>query len=123
MPDGNDFNNPDSEYSWKHSKSTDNFVLFWDKEYGDDPMANPVSNRRFNVDEILKESDRFYNYYVDTLKWVDKDKSYGTKYKFLFFVIGGNGGTAFGAPLTGKLGRLLDARHAHQQRPVRRCRP
>ena len=104
VPEGNDFNNPDSEYSFKRSKSTDNFVLFWDKEYGDDPMANPVENRRFNVDEILKESDRFYNYYVNDLKWVDKDKSFATKYKFLFFVIGGPGGTAFGGSIDNKVG-------------------
>ncbi len=104
VPEGNDFNNPDSEYSFKRSKTTDNFVLFWAKEYGDDPMANTVTNRRFNVDEVLKESDRFYNYYVNTMKWVDKDKSYATKYKFLFFVIGGTGGTAFGGSVDNKIG-------------------
>jgi hypothetical protein len=104
VPEGNDFDKPDSEFSFKHSKSTDNFVLFWAKEYGDDPMTNSVANRRFDVDEILKESDRFYNYYVDTLKWVDKDKSYVTKYKFLFFVIGGTGGTAFGGSIDNKIG-------------------
>jgi hypothetical protein len=105
VPNTNDFNNPDSEFCFKRSKSTDNFVLFWAKEYGDDPMANPVANRRFNVDEILKESDRFFNYYVDTMKWVgDKDKSYANKYKFLFFVIGGSGGTAFGGDIDRKVG-------------------
>jgi hypothetical protein len=104
VPDGNDFNNPDSEFSFKHSKSTDNFVLFWAKEYGDDPMSNSVTNRRFDVDAVLKESDRFYDYYLSTLKWVDKDKSYATKYKFLFFVIGGNGGTAFGGSIDNKIG-------------------
>jgi hypothetical protein len=104
VPDGNDFNNPDSEFSFKHSKSTDNFVLFWAKEYGDDPMSNSVTNRRFDVDAVLKESDRFYNYYLNTLKWVDKDKSYATKYKFLFFVIGGTGGTAFGGSIDNKIG-------------------
>jgi hypothetical protein len=104
VPDGNDFNNPDSEFSFKHSKSTDNFVLFWAKEYGDDPMSNSVTNRRFDVDAVLKESDRFYDYYLNTLKWVDKDKSFATKYKFLFFVIGGNGGTAFGGSIDNKIG-------------------
>src|ERR1051325_8341771 len=66
VPDGNDYSNPDSEYSFKHCKATDNFVLFWAKEYGDDPMANSITNRRFDVDGILKESDRFYDYYVNT---------------------------------------------------------
>src|SRR5689334_19027458 len=60
VPETNDFNNPDSEYCFQRSKATDNFVLFWAKEYGDDPMSNTVTNRRFNVDEVLKESDRFY---------------------------------------------------------------
>ena len=104
VPQGNDFSNPDSEYSFKRSKSTDNFILFWAKEYGDDPMMNSVTNRRFNVDEVLKECDRFYDYYVNTMKWVDKDKSYATKYKFLLFVIGGEGGTAFGGSIENKIG-------------------
>ena len=123
VPEGNDFNHPDSEYSFKHSKSTDNFVLFWAKEYGDDPMANSITNRRFNINEVLKECDRFYNYYVDTLKWVDKDKSFATKYKFLLFVIGGEGGTAFGGRIDNKIGGLLDAGHTHQSRSLRRRRP
>jgi hypothetical protein len=62
VPATNDFNQPDSEYSFKRSKSSDHFVLFWAKEYGDDPMTNAIANRRFNVDEVLKEADRFYNY-------------------------------------------------------------
>jgi hypothetical protein len=104
VPEGNDFNNPDSEFSFKRSKSTDHFVLFWAKEYGDDPMTNSVTNRRFNADEVLKECDRFYDYYVNTLKWVDKEKSLATRYKFLIFVIGGSGGTAFGGSIENKVG-------------------
>jgi hypothetical protein len=122
VPATNDFNHPDSEFSFQRSKSSDNFVLFWAKEYGDYPMTNSVANRRFNVDEVLKEADRFYNYYVDTLKWVDKDKSLATKYKFLFFVIGGTGGTAFGGQHRQQDRSLLDARHPHQPWPLRRGR-
>jgi len=104
VPAGNDYYNPNSEYCFQRSKSTDNFVLFWAREYGDDPMTNSVENRRFNVDEILKESDRFYNYYCDTLKWVNTNTSYATKYKFLFFVFGGTSGTAFGGAIDDKIG-------------------
>jgi hypothetical protein len=104
VPATNDINNPDSEFSFSRSKVSDHFALFWAKEYGEDPMTNSVVNRRFDVDEVLKEADRFYNYFVDTLKWVDKEKSLATKYKFLFFVIGGNGGTAFGGSIDNKIG-------------------
>jgi Family of unknown function (DUF6055) len=107
VPDTNDFDNPDAEYSWKHSKSTANFVLFWAKEYGDDPMTNAITNRRFDIDTILKESDRFYDFYVNDMKWVNKDTSYATKYKFLFFVIPSprtGTGTAFGGSVDNKIG-------------------
>ena len=106
VPDGNDFNDPDSEYCFKHSKASKNMVLFWAKEYGDDPATNAVANRRFNVDASLKECERFYDYYTDTLKWVDKEKSYASKYKFLIFVIGGSGGTAFGGSVDNNIGAL-----------------
>src|SRR5215471_12381501 len=75
VPNDNDYDNPDSEFCHKRSKSSENFVLFWAKEYGDDPATNPVENRRFDVDAALKECERFYEYYTNTLKWVDKQKS------------------------------------------------
>ncbi len=106
VPRGNDFHDPASEYCHQRSKSTDNFVLFWAKEYGDDPAANAVENRRFNVDECLSECERFYGYYVNTLQWVDQEKSLAAKYKFLIFVIGGRGGTAFGGAIDDKIGAL-----------------
>ena len=67
-------------------------------------MANSVASRRFNVDEVLKEAERFYSYYVDTLKWVDKNKSVTAKYKFLFFVVGGTDGNAWGSTTDNKIG-------------------
>lgn len=104
VPKDNDFNHPDSEFCFQRSKATDNFVLFWAKEYGADPMTNAIANRRFDPDAFLQECDRFYDYYVHTLKWVDPEKSYATKYKFLLFVLGGNEGTAFGGTVGDKIG-------------------
>ncbi|HEY7091333.1 MAG TPA: DUF6055 domain-containing protein, partial [Tepidisphaeraceae bacterium] len=105
-PAGNDYNNPDSEFCFQRSRSSPNLVLFWAKEYGDDPAANPIQNRRFDADAAIKECERFYDYYMNTLKWVDKEKSLATKYKFLIFVIGGPGGTAFGGAIDNKIGAL-----------------
>lgn len=104
VPDDNDYDDPESEFCYNRSKQTENFVLFWAKEYGDDPLANENVRRRFNVDEILKECERFYDYYVNTLKWVDKEKSFAARYKFLIYIIGGSGGTAFGGSIESKIG-------------------
>jgi hypothetical protein len=106
VPDDNDFDDPESEFCHARSKSTDNFVLFWAKEYGDDPAANEVEDRRFDVDAVLSECERFFDYYVNTLKWVDKDSSLAAKYKFLIFVFGGRSGTAFGGAIDDKIGAL-----------------
>ena len=51
VPATNDFNSPDSEFNFERSKASDHFVLFWAKEYGDDPMTNSRANRRSNVSE------------------------------------------------------------------------
>jgi hypothetical protein len=106
VPEGNDYNDPNSEFCYQRSRSTANLVLFWAKEYGDDPAANPVENRRFNVDRVLTECERFYEYYMDTLKWLDKETSQAAKYKFLIYVIGGSGGTAFGGAIDNRVGAL-----------------
>jgi hypothetical protein len=106
VPRGNDFDDPESEFCHARSKSTDNFVLFWAKEYGLDPAANEDERRRFNVDLCLSECERFFDYYVNTLKWLDKEKSVAARYKFLIFVFGGRGGTAFGGAIDDKIGAL-----------------
>jgi hypothetical protein len=106
VPRDNDFDDPASEFCHARSKATDNFVLFWAKEYGDDPAANEDERRRFHVDRCLSECERFYDYYVNTLKWVDKDTSVASQYKFLIFVFGGRGGTAFGGAIDDKIGAL-----------------
>jgi hypothetical protein len=106
VPRDNDFDDPESEFCHARSKSTENFVLFWAKEYGDDPAANEDERRRFNVDHCLSECERFFDYYVNMLKWVDKETSYAAKYKFLIFVFGGRSGTAFGGAIDERIGAL-----------------
>ena len=106
VPENNDFNNAGSEFCFKHMVQSDNMALFWHKEYGDDPMANPDEKKRFDVNKALQECERFYNYYVDELKIVQKGKSLTDKYKMLIFVFGGNEGTAFGGGEEDKIGIL-----------------
>lgn len=106
VPDSNDYNNSKSEFCYKRMVQSDNIAIFWSKEYGDDPMANPDAKKRFDVNEALQECERFYNYYVDELKIVEKGKSLTDKYKMLVYVFGGNEGTAFGGGADDKVGIL-----------------
>ena len=45
VPRDNDFDDPESEFCHARSKSTENFVLCWVKEYGLDPAANEDERR------------------------------------------------------------------------------
>ncbi|MBN1953128.1 MAG: hypothetical protein JW801_18125 [Bacteroidales bacterium] len=106
VPDSNDYTDPESEFSFVRMLESDNIALFWHKEYGNDPMMNPDSTRRFDPARSLQECERFYTHYVDELKLIEKGKSLMDKYKLLIYVFGGDEGTAFGGGEEEKLGIL-----------------
>ena len=104
VPDNNDFKNDTSEYCFNRMKESKNIAVFWSKKFGNDPMTNPDLTQRFNVGEILKESERVYEYYVNDLKFIEKGNSLTDKYKCLIFIIDSNEGTAFGGGEDHKVG-------------------
>jgi hypothetical protein len=106
VPENNDYTKDTSEYNNQRMARSDNLTLFWSKEFGSDPMLNPEANKRFNVAEALQECERFYSYYVNDLKFIEKGHSVTDKYKALVYVIGGKGGTAFGGGSENKIGVL-----------------
>jgi hypothetical protein len=106
IPDNNDYTSNESEYSNQRMAQSPNLAVFWSKEFGNVPTSNPDSTKRFKVDEALQECERFYDYYVNDLKFVKKGSSVTDKYKVLFYVIGGKGGTAFGGGAENKIGVL-----------------
>ncbi|MFT3787317.1 MAG: DUF6055 domain-containing protein [Tepidisphaeraceae bacterium] len=106
VPESNDFNNPESEFSFDRMVQSDNLALFWSKEYGRVPVEVADPKRRFDPQAALRECERFYHAYVDDLKFVEKGHSLTDRYKLLVFVIGGPGGTAFGGGEEDKVGIL-----------------
>lgn len=116
VPEGNDFKNNESEYSFKRSAQTDDLAIFWSKEYGDDPATNPIEGKRFDVNAALRECQRFYDYYVNVLKVVRKGNSVSDKYKVLIIVFGGDDNTAYGGGEENKVGVLwTPATRIHKQ--------
>lgn len=106
VPEGNDYNDTASTYSFKRMVQSANIAIFWAKEFGNDPSANPDFTKRFNVSEALNECERFYNYYVNELQVLQKGKSLSDKYKIILYVIGGKEMTAFGGGTDDKIGML-----------------
>ncbi len=106
VPENNDFNSNESAYSYKRMVQGDDIAIFWNKEYGDDPMKNPDVNKRFDVKRMLSECERFYDYYVNVLKIVRKGNSISDQYKVIIIVFGGNDNTAYGGGEENKVGVL-----------------
>ncbi|WP_443938722.1 DUF6055 domain-containing protein [Pedobacter sp. MW01-1-1] len=104
VPDGNDYNNNESEYSYKRMIQSDNIAIFWSKAFGDDITKNPDPAVRLDFAEVIKECDRFYNFYVDTLHFVKKGNSVTDKYKLLIYVYQGKDNTAYGGGDEKKIG-------------------
>ncbi|WP_125206371.1 DUF6055 domain-containing protein [Capsulimonas corticalis] len=105
VPKGNDFTDDRSEFSHQRKAESPNFALFWAKEYGSDPSLNSDPAKRFQVDAVLRECERFYDCYVHRLKFVESGHSVADKYKILVIVFGGDDGTAYGGA-DGSLGKL-----------------
>lgn len=104
VPENNNFEDNNSEYSNMRSVQSTNFVIYWSKEYGDDPLINKDLSKRFNTKQLLEESERFYSYYVNQLKLVRKGKSISDQHKILILVTGGTEGTAYGWGADNKVG-------------------
>lgn len=104
VSDTNDYKSKDSEYSYSRKVESENIAIFWAKEYGDDPKNHVNTAKRFDPVAILVQCERFYTHYRDTVKMVEQGKSLTDKYKLLFFVIGGDEGTAFGGGAADSIG-------------------
>lgn len=73
--DGGDPSDEASRYSWRRSIRSDNFMLLWDRGFGDDPRTAPaLAGRDMTCDpqHVLDKCEEFYAYYRDTLKFLDE---------------------------------------------------
>ena len=90
------YDDPESRFNHKYKAESKNFVVFWDKSFGLDPTTYSDESRRFNPKEFLKEGERFFAYYRDKLKFVDKKRSNLKKYKMIIYMYNDAETTAYG---------------------------
>ena len=86
----NDYADPDAKWSFKHSKESDHFVVFWDSRFGDNPNASSVpSNMRVDIDDLLKKAEKFYETNVEKLGMVvtKQGKSQLDRYKMMIYLL------------------------------------
>lgn len=97
VPKGNDFNDPASRFCYSRSAQTNNVAVFWDVAFGPgDPMNFADTLKRFDLNGMLAECDRFYKYYTDELRFLDRGRSLADKYKMITLVICDDDNTVYG---------------------------
>lgn len=117
VPENNDYNNKESEFSHFRKVESDNIAIFWAKEYGERPQEHALASKRFDPEAILQECERFYGHYLDVTKMVQRGNSLSDQYKLLFFVIGGDEGTAFGGGAADSVGVMWASSLRLQYKP------
>jgi hypothetical protein len=80
----NNFDNNSSNWSFARSKASEDFILFWEPGFGNNPAAAP-SNLRFDVNDILNKAEKFFDYYKNTLKFIE-GSSQTDKYKMSIWI-------------------------------------
>ena len=74
-------------WSVKHSKETDNCILFWQDGFGDDPKSAPSLNgtsMTFDPDAVLQVAETCYNLNVNTLGFNSSNMM--NKYKIIILM-------------------------------------
>lgn len=100
--------NPDSKWSYHRMACTDNFVVFWEKGFGNDLSAPPpLEGHPMKVDlrNLLQKLETFYVYFRDKLKFV-KPGSKSEKYRMIVMLNYSLEGTAYGGDYDGQIGAL-----------------
>lgn len=103
-----DLNNPESKWSFHRMDYTDNFVIFWEKGFGND-LNNPpqLEGKEMRVDlpNLKEKLERFYVYFRDTLKF-SKPASKCDTYRMIVMLNYSLDGTAYGGDYDEQIGAL-----------------
>jgi len=80
----NNFDNNSSNWSFTRSKTSDDFIVFWEPGFGNDPKY-VQGNLKFDVDDLLVKAEKFFDYYKNTLKFIE-GSSQTEKYKISIWI-------------------------------------
>ncbi|MCA4533571.1 DUF6055 domain-containing protein [Bacteroides xylanisolvens] len=89
-------NIPDGKFGYDCMAESENLAIFWERSFGKDPTINSDMEKRFYPKEILSEGERYFTYFVDKMKFVQKGKSYADKYKMIIWMYNDDERTVYG---------------------------
>ena len=78
-----DVNDPDNAYYIGRTRQSKNWILFWEKGYGENPVTFTCGNYTVDVDEILRRAEIAFEFYSDSLKFIHPGSSKTDTYKMV----------------------------------------
>lgn len=78
-----DVNNPENAYYIGRTRHSKNWILFWEKEYGENPDKFICGSHVIDVDEVLRQAETAFRFYTDSLKFIKRGKSKTDTYKMV----------------------------------------
>ena len=104
----NDFTNDSSQWSFKRMAASPNFVVFWEKGFGDDLAKAPDldgHNMKVDLKKLLEKLETFYAFYKDSMQFV-LPGSKTEKYKMMAMLNYSLEATAYGGAYDNEIGAL-----------------
>ncbi|WP_258104253.1 DUF6055 domain-containing protein [Marinoscillum sp. MHG1-6] len=80
---GIDLNDPNSQWCYQRSRESENFIVFWEAGYGEDPLQHADPQYRVDVDAILDISEQSFKVYRDSLGFIVEGNSKTDQYKMI----------------------------------------
>lgn len=101
-------NDPDNQaqYSKSRSKESENFIVYWEKGYGNTIPTNAPTTYRVDIDDLLEKAEWFYSLNVGKLGFCDESNSNVKKYKMIICLLHDDGWVATGSGYDNVIGAL-----------------
>lgn len=76
-------NDPGNNYYIGRTRQSKNWILFWEKGYGEDPKTFTCGSHTIDVDEVLRHAETAFEFYTDSLKFIRPGRSKTDTYKMV----------------------------------------
>lgn len=83
----NDFSSKNSKWCYQRSASSENIIVFWESGFGADPTVTEKANMRVDLKDLITKAEKFYVYYRDQMKFVEKGNSKSDKYRMIVMLV------------------------------------
>ena len=115
-----DLQNPESKWSYHRMACTENFVIFWEKGFGND-LSNPPQleghNMQVDLPNLMDKLESFYRFFRDKLEF-SRPGSKCDKYRMMVMLNYSLEGTAYGGDYDGEIGALWIAPNRVQDKKL-----